>query len=370
MKTICIRVDGNKEIATGHIGRCLSVARMFNSPLTENIIQQTAVIFIVSDENSKKILEERFEKTDNFEIVLLNTPYKDMEKELPALIETLDKTGCSCLLVDSYFVTENYLNQLHKALKARDCKLAYIDDLQQLSHYDTDVIINYGITDAPAIYQDVPTVLMGPSFTPLRAQFSNIGSKFGDSENIANFGKNSINIFISSGGIDSQNMSVLLINAILNSQLSAKDITLSFHVLTSRLNSHFEELISLSASGKNIHIYEGVSDVAGIMKQCDVAVSAGGTTLSELCAMGIPAISYLNADNQRKGIEEFARNEIIPYAGDVTDEKNKDAVIDNILKFINQFFNLPVSKQRDVSDKMRNYIDGQGACRIACELLK
>ena len=367
MKTICIRVDGNKEIATGHIGRCLSVAQVCNSPLTDNIITQTAVIFIVSDENSKKILKERFEKTDNFGIILLNTPYKDMETELPALIKILDKTACSCLLVDSYFVTESYLKQLHEALKARNCKLAYIDDLQQLSHYDTDVIINYGITDAPAIYQDVPTVLMGPSFTPLRAQFSN---KSGDAQNVGNTDKNTTNIFISSGGIDSQNMSVLLINAIMNSQLSVKDTTLSFHVLTSRLNSHFEELISLSDVDKNIHIYEGVSDVAGIMKQCDFAISAGGTTLSELCAMGIPAISYLNADNQRKGIEEFAKNEIIPYAGDVTDEKNKDAVIDNILKLINQFFNLPVNKQRNISDKMRNYIDGQGACRIACELLK
>ena len=130
------------------------------------------------------------------------------------------------------------------------------------------------------------------------------------------------------------------------------------------------EKCGIGTPAKSVAFSLPVSDVAGIMKQCDVAVSAGGTTLSELCAMGIPAISYLNADNQRKGIEEFARNEIIPYAGDVTDEKNKDAVIDNILKFINQFFNLPVSKQRDVSDKMRNYIDGQGACRIACELLK
>lgn len=398
MKTICIRVDGNKDIATGHIGRCLSIARVFNFPYTENIITQNAVIFIVSDENSKKILEERFEKTDNFQIFVLNTMYKDMKTELPALIDYLGQVDCSCLFIDSYFVTEEYLKNLHEALKIKGCKLAYIDDLQQLSHYDTDVIINYGVTNTPEKYADVPTKLIGPKFTPLRAQFSStssasateistnsasateISTSTASAEKV-NASSDELNIFISSGGIDTQNMSVSLIEAVrkqyLDSSLQeANSKKLIFHVLTSKLNSHFDELISLSENAKNdngntiINIYEGVSDVASIMNKCDVAISAGGTTLSELCALGIPTISYLNADNQRKGIEEFDKNGIIPYAGDVTGENKKDAVINNILNILDKICNSTVNERREISNKMKNYIDGMGAKRIADELTK
>lgn len=359
MKTICIRVDGNKEIATGHLGRCLSIAQVFNSPHTDNIIPQNPVIFIVSDENSKKILAERFEKTDNFQIVVLNTSYKNMEEELPSLKELLLKLNCGCLLIDSYFVTEKYLNSLHNALKECNCRLAYLDDLQKFSSYDLDIIINYGVNSVPKVYEGVSTKLIGSKYTPLRAQFGNSPYLKASDD---------FNIFISSGGIDTQNMSASLINAINHRIDISKKI--SFYVLTSKLNSHFDELTAMAENNDNIKIFAGITNVADIMKQCNIAISAGGTTLSELCALGIPTVSYLNADNQKAGIEEFNQNGIIPFAGDVTDENKKDAVIDNILNTVNIFINSSDEKIRNISDKMRSYIDGKGAQRIAKELAK
>lgn len=287
-----------------------------------------------------------------------------MESELPMLIDCISQKQASCLLIDSYFVTEKYLKKLHEALKIKGCTIAYIDDLQTLSCYDTDVIINYGVSQTPAKYTGVPSMLIGPKYTPLRAQFSqnNLSAK-------QIFAQNGLDIFISSGGIDSQNMSIDLINAIQNDiGLNTVNSKISIHVLTSKLNSHFEELISLSGKDKNIHIYEGISNVAEIMNKCDIAVSAGGTTLCELCALGIPAISYLNADNQRKGITEFDSCGVIPYAGDVTESTKKDAVIDNILKYLNNLCSLSDEERSDIKAKMHSYIDGLGAKRIADEL--
>lgn len=40
-----------------------------------------------------------------------------------------------------------------------------------------------------------------------------------------------------------------------------------------------------------------MSDIENYMKRADVAVSAGGSTLYELCAVGTPTISYALADN-------------------------------------------------------------------------
>ena len=52
MAKIYFRTDGNEEIATGHIMRCLSIARACAALHAE-------VCFLVSDEQSMTILAER-----------------------------------------------------------------------------------------------------------------------------------------------------------------------------------------------------------------------------------------------------------------------------------------------------------------------
>jgi len=40
-----------------------------------------------------------------------------------------------------------------------------------------------------------------------------------------------------------------------------------------------------------------------IMLKCDVAVTAGGSTMYELAACGIPMVTFIYADNQRPAVE-------------------------------------------------------------------
>lgn len=46
----------------------------------------------------------------------------------------------------------------------------------------------------------------------------------------------------------------------------------------------------------NIHLLTDVSDMAEYMKDCDIAITAGGVTTYELCACGIPSIMSKNAE--------------------------------------------------------------------------
>lgn len=41
-----------------------------------------------------------------------------------------------------------------------------------------------------------------------------------------------------------------------------------------------------------------------------------GTTLYELCAVGVPSVSFTTADNQLSAVKTFSDVQIIPYAGD------------------------------------------------------
>lgn len=348
MKTICLRTDGNEKIATGHIQRCLSIARAFNA-VTSSIISQINVIFIVSDKKSKHILEERFECDNEFSIEVLGCDYSRAEETLPALVDCLGHLAPDALIIDSYFVNEEYLVSLHQYTAAEGIKLAYIDDLCALNKYDVDVIINYSTVSIPQSYMSVPVKLCGKKYTPLREQFSQNSCIIKDTVK---------DIFISTGGTDPFGMCLKLCNI-----LDGYDL----HILTGKMNPDYTALKELSNKKSSIHVYESVSDVASLMAKCDIGICAGGTTLGELCAVGTPSVSFIIAENQRIGVSEFANDGIIPCAGDCM--LDTDKVLDRISAFVSSM-SIKDSKTRDsISQKMRRYIDGTGAYKIAETIL-
>lgn len=69
MTDIYFRTDGNSEIATGHLMRCLAIARACAR-------MGAAVAFIVSDEESLSLLRERFAVPQEFQVCSLHTDFK------------------------------------------------------------------------------------------------------------------------------------------------------------------------------------------------------------------------------------------------------------------------------------------------------
>ena len=348
MPVIYFRTDGNENIATGHIMRCLSIARACTAMHVESR-------FLVSDEQSMAILKERFAFTDEFPIRCLHSNYKNMEAELPALQSVLK--DASLLFLDSYFITESYLAALHKV-----CRIAYLDDMLAFD-YPVDLIINYDITEEPSCYHKAAHKLLGASYTPLREQFQNVSYTVRPEVQ---------NILISTGGTDTENLAGKLLKTIF-AQKSDTDVTNSvvslteyhYHIITSRLNPHLEELEQLASFHPTIHIHENVQNMAALMCQCDLAVSAGGTTLYELCAVGVPTISFSMADNQLSAVETFRTKEIITYAGDVRSSSKN--IIDTISTFLIE--NISYEKRKKSSHTMRAFLDGRGAERIAAALI-
>ena len=100
------------------------------------------------------------------------------------------------------------------------------------------------------------------------------------------------------------------------------------------------------------------------MREADLAVSAGGTTLYELCAVGTPAISYAIADNQLENVKKFEEDRLIAYAGDI----RKDHVIDHIIDYL-KIYDLNWQIRQERSLKVQKLVDGKGALRIANALM-
>ena len=115
-KTVLIRTDGNPDIATGHLMRC-----PFHRFCAAGAGRAQAE-FALADPVSAGLLASFFEK-ENFPVHVLHTDYRKPDAELPALKRLLENGAAGqkdgrfhCLLIDSYFVTPPYLEELRKLL--------------------------------------------------------------------------------------------------------------------------------------------------------------------------------------------------------------------------------------------------------------
>lgn len=365
-RTILIYADGNTDIATGHLMRCLSVACALRE-------LGGRAEFAVSDETSANLLTSFFPEKNGFPVHVLHADYRKPETALegltrllshapdgPALPPAADGTKrenfpqkrflperFSALLIDSYFVTQDFLEALRPMAKT-----VYIDDLYAFD-YPVDLVINYDFEPPETFYSKAGKALLGCSFTPLRAQFSGLAPVF--RERVAD-------VLISTGGTDAWNVAGKLASALLTAPESK---SWRIHVLTGPMHTHLEALQVLAASQTRLILHENVKDMAGLMRACDLAVSAAGTTLYELCAAGVPSVSFTMADNQLPCARDMERFAGVPCAGDVRSTPDLTG------RFLSLLFSLAENfqKRSALSRSMHAAIDGKGAERIARELL-
>lgn len=316
--------------------RCLSVASAFVRAGHE-------VKFITADHCGESLIRSR-----GFETICLDSDWKKMRGDGTDRI--VRNYSPDILLVDSYYITENYFSSLRDYVG-----LAYLDDLNA-GTWDIDYLINYNIF-GPVMdysgYDDCRTKrILGPSFAPLRDEFRDMPRhKMEDVERIV----------VSAGGSDPEGITEKLIQKVCN---DLKGIV--FHFVVGALNPRLGKIISLANEHKNVVLHINEKNMAGLMRGCDLAISAAGSTLYELCACGTPTITYTLADNQLAAAEEFEKQSIMISAGDCRENRG---FIDSLADKINRMIS-DKGKREQFSTRMQSLVDGYGADRLAGEIVK
>lgn len=333
---IYIRVDMNRQIATGHMMRCLAIADAIRT-LGED------ATFIVADKQGIELLEQR-----GYHAIVLHTAWDNMEMELSALTDVICENEITKILIDSYQVTKRYLEELSKLVKT-----VYIDDLNKFK-YPVDAIIcyaNYWKKFSYILKNSKPKYYLGTMYTPLRQVFWECENKFISPE--------VKKVLILTGGSDPYNVTGKILESIDLSAYEAVDVICGMY------NTNYDKLIGMYRGKSNVMFYRAVNDIEKYMQKADVAISAGGTSLYELCAVGTPTISYAFADNQLDNVRQFASDELIDYAGDV----RKECITEKIGQYLEEYrCNFKLRKKK--SKEMQKLVDGQGAIRLAKVLLE
>lgn len=328
---IFIRVDMNEQIATGHLMRCLSVANA-----ARRMGEETT--FIVADNMAVQLLTRY-----RYRYIVLDTDWNDMDSEVEKLLSVIEKEKIKVLFVDTYQVTQFYLEKLKSKVK-----VVYLDDLNKFI-YPVDSLIcyaNYWEKFNYEIRYPDTHLYLGTKYVPLREEFSYI-----DKKDV----KESIeNILILSGGTDQYNILEKIVDRI-SPSFNVKAI----NVVCGIYNLNYERLSIKYKKYRNICIHKSIDNIVDYMKSCDLAISAGGTTLYELCACGTPTISYCIADNQLDNVHQFAEDGIIDYAGDVRTGHIDQKIYDLLIQY-----QAPEFREKK-SIMMQSMIDGKGAQRIA-----
>ncbi len=341
-KSILIRADGNAKIGAGHLMRCLTIAQALEN--------KSQVGFVCADKDSAELALAK-----GFDAYVLGTDYRQMEQEL-SLWEGLfgecnrvaqEKT-CQkdrVVLVDSYYVTNAYLEGLSEY-----GQVVLLDDMCK-QPWNVAGLINYNAFATKEMYDLLSSpyetrYYVGGQYIPIRKEFCD--KEYQVSERVEN-------ILITTGGGDLENIAGKILEQIW-------EVSCTFHVVTGRFNPHYEELVKKAEACGNVCVYHDVKDMASLMEQCDLAVTAGGTTIYELSAIGVPFVCFSYAENQERLTEYIGNMQMAGYGGAY--HKNASETLVSIAKQIEELKS-NTKIRLEYSAKERKLVDGEGAKRIA-----
>lgn len=336
MDKLFIRVDMNNIIATGHVMRCMAIADAAKD-------MGICSVFILADNQA-----ESFITSKGYETIILGTMWNDLNNEIPQMLSLIEKEKINNLLVDTYQATEEYLNSISMVTN-----VCYIDDLGLMecnidklvcySHFYNDLNFHERYNNAleSGKINHIPLMALGIDYVPLRKCFENLSAK--------KVKEKPSKLLIMTGGADQFNA----INRILSS-ISIENYE-NIWAICGRYSQYYDELTEKYA-GTNVDILYSVDNIHELMQKADIAISAGGTTIYELCACGTPSIIYTLADNQVKNAKRFDEKNIMSYTGDIRYD-SFEADITNLLDYYSQY-----EVRLDKSIHMK--IDGCGAKRI------
>ena len=341
---IFFRVDGNEIIGLGHVMRCLSIAEAFR----DNGVD---VLFVIADSKCSSIIKDK-----GFNLSILNSKFSDMESEIDLLSVLIDEYKPEMLLIDSYYVTYYYLYSLKNKAQT-----VYIDDVLSFP-YPVDIVINYNIFSSKDAYNDLyiheenkPRFLLGTEYVPLRKEFSEC--KYKEPNRIVK------NILVSTGGADTEHISVKLLEYLSNHPESMIGCTIK--LVVGAANKDLDTIKELAESIPNVELKINVKNMRCLMEECDLAVSAAGSTLYELCVCCVPTITYVIADNQLPAANAFREQGLMVSIGDL---RNVGDVGKLIVKSIKESIINFLKREKQVNNSFYT-INQNGSKKIVYTLL-
>lgn len=326
---VVFRVDASTQIGSGHLMRCLTLAKRIEK-------EKKAQITFISrnlDGNMNFLIEKAgynlfaLPECENNSSLSGYEKWLTVEKKLDAeqTKAILQEICADYLVIDSYALDEEWEKIQRPFVK----KIMVIDDLANRRH-DCDILLdqNYYQDIETRYYDLVPKrckLLLGPKHALLREEFY-------EERNHLRTRDGSIHrILVFFGGSDLTNETMKAVKAI--AAVGMSDIAVD--VVVGSSNKNKDDIESFCLEQKNMTYHCQVNNMAELMYKADLAIGAGGSTNWERCFLGLPAIVIAIADNQVRICEDCNEINVIFYLGKAQDVDEKKIFL-SLQKCINE----------------------------------
>lgn len=354
---IAFRVDASLKIGSGHVMRCLTLADALRSAGAQ-------CHFICRDHtgNMAGLIASR-----GFKVSLLPASGGDtstcrLEAETRHAVwlrtdwmsDAEQARGClgsipvDWLIVDHYAIDARWEQEMRPLCR----RLMVIDDLADRQH-DCDLLLDQNLYEAMETRYDkmVPAgckKLLGPTYALLRPEFS-IARK-GLRHRTGQVSR----VLVSFGGADPTNETEKTLLAL----AGIGEGRIEVDVVVGGGNPHKERIEEFCSSREGFRCHCMVDNMAELMAAADVAIGAGGATTWERCAVGLPSLVTVLAENQLALVEHAARQGLLFYLGQA------QAVTPKMIQDSLEVFALSPQSLQSYSTRGLATVDAEGVQRV------
>ena len=293
---IIFRVDASLLMGTGHVMRCLTLAKVLkkNSANVEFICRKHEGSLIDKIRASGFVVHELevFEKTkvDN---KLAHSSWLGVTQQQDAdeCIDVLKSNQTDWLIIDHYALDENW----QKMSKPYCKKIMVIDDLADRKHW-CDILLDQTFGRQQEDYSgrtpEGCELLLGSQYALLRPEFSEWRGFSLERRSKPEFKQ----LLINMGGVDVDNVTEKILDRLELCNLS-NDISIT--VVMGGSAPYLKSVKSKSITlPYKTEVKVDVGNMAELMANADIAIGASGATTWERCCLGLPTIQLITAYNQ------------------------------------------------------------------------
>lgn len=365
---VAFRTDASLQIGSGHVMRCLTLA--------DALAARGAVCQFICRSHEGNLIE--FIRGKGYGTHALPIAHEasagssalapDPDASTPVLAhshwlratQAQDAEACATILAaqrPDWLIVDHYALDAHweRALKPHYRQLMAIDDLADRPHA-CDLLLDQTFGREVADYRPlVPTdchLLCGSQYALLRPQFASLRTY-----SLQRRARPTLRaLLITMGGVDKDNATGQVLQALRTCSLHTDcRITVVMGATAPWLNEVRKQAQDMPWPTR---VLVGVSDMAQLMADSDLAIGAAGATSWERCCLGLPTAMMVLAENQR-------------YAAQLLEQVNAVWMLElgtNFKKRLAQFIDEASSSEACLShlrDCANKVTDGKGGERLA-----
>ncbi|MBH2032231.1 MAG: UDP-2,4-diacetamido-2,4,6-trideoxy-beta-L-altropyranose hydrolase [Pseudomonadales bacterium] len=316
---VAFRVDASLQMGTGHVMRCLTLANALK-------VRGAECQFICREHPGNLIAYIRSEGFQIHVLPLMESTAAELidfkvSKIEPQLAHATwlgatqrnDADECSAILSELKFdwlIVDHYALDVRweVALKRHYRKLMVIDDLADRPH-QCDILLDQTFGRESKAYApwipDACILLCGSRYSLLRPEFAALRAYSIERRKEPHLE----HLLITMGGVDKDNATGQVLQALKSTELPANCR------ITVVMGTTAPWLAEVRKQAKQMPwattVQVGVSNMAQLMADSDLAIGAAGATTWERCCLGLPTVLVVLADNQKMAAETLDKAQAV-----------------------------------------------------------